>query len=108
MRSAESVVLALDAARETGDAAPLSQPAHAFAATGENLVGVGLVAHVPYQAVARRVEDVVQGDRELHRAQIGRQMAARPADRIEDELAQLARELRQLAAFPAGADQPGR
>ena len=63
VRSTEGVVLAFDAAREAGNAAPLPQLRHAFAAAGQDLVGVGLVTDIPDQAVARRVEDVMQRDR---------------------------------------------
>jgi hypothetical protein len=49
---------------------------HALAAAGQDLVGVGLVADVPDQPVVRRVEDVMQGDGQFDRAEVGRQVAA--------------------------------
>ena len=45
----------------------MPQPAHLRAPAGEDLVRVGLVADVPDDAVARRVEHVVQRDRQLDR-----------------------------------------
>ena len=96
MRGAESVVLAFDAAGKAGNAAPLPELCHAFAAAGQDLVRIRLMTDVPHQAIARRIEDVMQRDRQLHRTEVGRQMAAGPADRAYDEFAQLARELRQL------------
>ena len=73
---AEGVVLALVAGEEPGDAALLADRGEAVAAAGEQLVDVGLVADVPDELVARRVEDVVQGDGELDRAEAGAEVAA--------------------------------
>ena len=97
MRGAEGVVLAFIAARKAGDAAPLPQLRHPFAAAGKNLVCVGLVADVPNDAIVRRVVDVMQRDGQLDGAEVGRKMAAGVADRLDDEIAQLACKLRQLA-----------
>ncbi len=98
MRGAEGVVFALVALGEAGDAMQLAQRAHAFAAAGQDLVRVSLVAHIPHDAVVRRVEHVVQRDGQLHRAQIGRQVAAGLGDRVEQEAAQFMRQRRQLGA----------
>ncbi len=56
--------------------AQLAQAAHAVAPAGQDLVRIGLVAHVPDQPVFGRVEDIVQGDRQFHRAEVGAQVAA--------------------------------
>ncbi len=53
---------------------------------------VGLVPNVPDQPVMWRVEHIVQGDRELDRAQAGRQVSPSGADAVHEELAQLGRE----------------
>ena len=109
VRGAEGVVLALVAARKAGDAARTGAAvAMPLAAAGQHLVGIGLVADVPDDAVVRRVEDVMQRDRQLDRAEIRRQMAAGPADRIDDELAQLVRRAAAAAGARACADRPGR
>ena len=89
---AERVVFALGALGEAGEPAALAERTDAVAAAGQDLVRVGLMADVPDQAIARRIEDVMQRDRQLHRTEVGRQMAAGPADRAYDEFAQLARE----------------
>src|SRR5712691_4623114 len=70
MGGAERVVLALAAAREAGNPSAHAYAAHRFAAAGENLVRIGLVSHVPDDAVVRRVEYVVQRDGQLDRPQI--------------------------------------
>jgi hypothetical protein len=88
-----------------GAGSPRCRPAgaacHALAAAGQDLVRIGLVAHVPHDAVVRRVEHVVQRDGQLDRAQVGRQVAAGLGDRIEQEAAQLFGQRLQLMAGQA-------
>ena len=58
----QGVVLALCALRKTRDTAQLAQRVHAVAPTGEDLVRIGLVAHIPHQAVGRACwRHMVQG-----------------------------------------------
>ncbi len=73
---AKGVVFALAAAREGGQAVLLAQAGHAFATTGEDLVRIGLVAHVPHQPVFRGVEDVMQGHGQFDDAQAGAEVTA--------------------------------
>src|SRR5262249_29553295 len=61
VRGAESVVLALDPLGEAREPPTLAQGANAVATTGEDLVRIGLMADVPNQSVAWRVENPVQG-----------------------------------------------
>ena len=75
---------------------------HAVAPAGEDLVRIGLVADVPDEAVVRRVEDVVQRDGQLDRAEVattgGRRSARRSAARTR---AARRRSVRQLGARQA-------
>ena len=57
---------------------------------------VGLVADVPEDLVARRVEQGVQRDRQLAGAEVGAEVAADLADRVDDQLADLLGDLLQL------------
>ena len=66
------------------------------AAAGEDLVRVGLVADVPEDLVAGRVEQAVQGDGQLAGAEVGAEVAADLADRVDDVGAHLLRDLLQL------------
>ena len=88
MTDAEGVVLALDPARKGGQAVLLAQGAHALAAAGEDLVRIGLVAHVPDQPVVRCVVDVVQGDGQFDHAEAGAEVPAGAADAVQQLLAQ--------------------
>ena len=72
MRGAKRVVFALGALGEAGQAVALAERADAVAPSGEDLVWIGLMADVPDQAVARRVENVVQGNRQFDDAQTSR------------------------------------
>jgi hypothetical protein len=71
MRCAKAVVFALAATREPADTVHLAQGVHLVAPAGQNLVRIGLVAHVPHQTVMRRVEHRMQGDGEFNGAQVG-------------------------------------
>ena len=63
---------------------------------GEDLVRVGLVADVPEDLVARGVQQRVQRDRQLAGAEVGAEVPADLADRVDDVLAHLLGELREL------------
>ena len=58
-----------------------AQRADAVAAAGQDLVRIGLVADIPDQPVGRRVEDVVQRDRQFDDAEAGAEMPAGAARR---------------------------
>ncbi len=58
------------------EAAVLLDGVQLLAPPGQHLVRIGLVADVPDDAVVRRVEDVVQGDGQLDRAESGREVPA--------------------------------
>ena len=96
MGGAEGIVFALGALGEAGQSAALAQGADAVAAAGEDLVRIGLMADVPDQPVARRVEHVVQGHRQLHDAEPGAEVAARHRYRVDGFLAQLVDDLAQI------------
>ncbi len=94
---AERVEDAFRARGERRQAAFLLDGVQTLAPPGEHLVRIGLVAHVPHDAIDRRVEYVMQGDGELDRAEPGREVAAARRDGLDEEFAQLARQLGQLA-----------
>jgi hypothetical protein len=96
VRRAERVVFAFDPAREPAEAAALAQAQHALAPPRQHLVRIGLVAHVPDQPVARRVEHVVQRCGQLHHAEAGAQMTAGDRDDLDQVAAQLVGQLLQL------------
>ncbi len=96
MPRTEDVVFAFGALCEAGQAARLPQGADAVAAAGEELVGIRLVAHVPDQPVARRIEEIMERDGQFHDAQPRAQMTARHGDGVDQFCPQFIRKLRQL------------
>ena len=62
--------------REPGDAAELPQRRKRFPSPGQDLVHIALMADIEYESVFFGVIYPVDRDRELHRAEIRRQMPA--------------------------------
>ena len=96
MRGAERIVVALGALGEAGEAAAGAQRADAVTAAGQDLVRIGLMADVPDQAVARRVEDVVDRGGQFHDAEAGAEMAAGHRNGVDGFLAKFIRDLTHL------------
>ena len=97
------VVAALLARGVAGEAAGLAQLGEPGAAAGHQLVDVGLVAGVPQDGVARRLEDTVQGQRQLDGAEVGAEVAAGLGDRRDDEVTDLTAQLGQVRVRRAHA-----
>ncbi len=76
MSGAVAVVRALGAEHEAIQAAGRADGVELLAASGEELVDVGLVADVEDEMVLRRVEDVVHGERELDDSEVRAEMAS--------------------------------
>ena len=87
-----------DSAIEQNGAEPavLADRRQLVAAPGEDLVRVGLVTDVPEHLVAGGLEQGVQGDRELAGAEVGAEVPADLTDGVDDVLAHLLRDLREL------------
>jgi hypothetical protein len=93
----EVVVGALVPLQEAGETVVLAEGGEAPHAAGEDLVRIGLVAHVPDNAVLEKVEVVKQGHGEFHGAQVGAEMAAGLRHGSDQEGADLGRQLLELA-----------
>ena len=85
--------------RKGREPAALLDGVELVAPAGEHLVRIGLVADVPHQPVARRLEDVVQRHRELDGAEARGEMSAARGDAPDQVVAQLRRRHRR-ARFP--------
>ena len=116
MRGAERVVLALGALGEARQAAALAQRTDTVAPAGEDLVRIGLVADIPDQRVAGRIEHVMDRGGQLDHAEPRAEMAAGHAHRGDHLGPQLVGELAELAGLEAaeliggidGIEQRGR
>ena len=99
MGGSERVVFAFRALGETAQASALPQRSDPLAPTGQDLVRVGLVADVPDDAVGRRVENVVQRDRQFDHAKPGPEVTARHRDRADRFGAQFIGQLSEVTLF---------
>ena len=83
VRRAKRIELTLVTPRKPRQAVALPQSGHLVPTSGQDFVGIGLVAHIPHQAVMGGVEDIVQRHRQFHRAQVGAQVTAGFGDAVE-------------------------
>ena len=86
------------ALEKAGEAVFLTQRLEALVATGEQLVRIALVADVPDELIARRVERGVQRDRQLDDAETGADVAAGARADVDQARANLVGERLQLVA----------
>ena len=96
MRGAEGIVGRFRPLGEARRSVLLSDRADAVPASGEDLVRIGLVADVPDDLVARRVEHRMQRDRQFHDAEARTEVATGLGHRRDRLGAQLVRDLSQL------------
>ncbi len=96
MSRAERVMLALAAFAEAAQPAELADGLEPVATIGQNLVDVGLMAHVPNDPVARAVIEIVQGDGELDDSEARGEVPPDLRDRFPHEGSDLAAERFQL------------
>ncbi len=92
----EDVVAALLDLRKAADPLVLAQGGELVAATGEDLVGVGLVADIPDQLVLWGIEDVMQGDGQLDDAEARGEVAAGPGHRPYDQVAYFLSQINEI------------
>ena len=97
MAGAKGVVGAFVPAWEAADAPLLADGGKGFASPGEDLVAVGLVAHVPDQAVFGGLVHVVEGKGQLHDPQAGAQVAFLGRYHVDDAVAQFTGQFREAA-----------
>jgi len=96
MSTIEHIVRRFTATREPTDTIELAKRREPLEPAGQQLVRVRLVAGIPHDAIAGRFEQPVECDRELHDTQRRAQMAAGRGDGLDDGLADLEGQLRQL------------
>ena len=96
MPGTHDVVRRLRDRAERREAVVLADRAQLIAPAREHLVRVGLMADVPQDLVARGFEHRVQRHGQLARAEVGAEVPADLPDGVDDVLAHLLRELRQL------------
>ena len=88
MSGNEGIIFPLIRLREPGQAAILTQGIKAVPASGDDFVGIALMPHVKDDAVFFGVIDAMQRQRQLHNAEIGRQVPAGFGYRLHKKTAQ--------------------
>ena len=96
MRRAERIILALGALGEARKPPALPNGAQRLAPAGQDLVRIGLMTHIPDQPVNRRVEHIMQRNRQLDNPEPRTQMSPGLPNRINHLAANLVRKLTQL------------
>ena len=96
---AEGVVLRFAAHRKARDSAAFFKRVKPRAASRQQFVNVGLVAHVPQQFVGRQVQDAMKCERQFDHAEIGSEMPAVARARHDQHVANLASEVVEILAF---------
>ena len=96
MGRAERIVFAFGALGETIQPAPLAQGLDAITPPSQDFMGIGLMAHIPDQAVARRIEDMVERHRKLNNAETRPKVATGDRDRPDGLRPELIGKLLQI------------
>ena len=93
---AEGIVWTFGHLGETADTAVGAYGLECIAAAGENLVGIGLVSHIPYQLIVGGIEDIMQSNSKLDGTQTGCQVTGMGRESLHDISAQLVCHFLQL------------
>ena len=99
MSAGKGVVFAFQWRGERLDATELAVGAETVAASGKNLMGIGLMPHIPYDTVVGGAENIVQGDCEFYSAKTGCKVSGVLCQFIEDVAAEFRAEVFQLSDF---------
>ena len=97
MACTEVVEGALATLQITRDAVLLAQGVEGVVATGDQLVGVGLVTHIPNNPVSVEVKGLIQGEGELHHPQAWAEVTTARAHHFQVTLADLAGDAFELS-----------
>ena len=89
MGRAKGIIVAFVALGKARQPPRLAQGADAGAPSGQDLVRIGLMPHIPDQPVARRVKNVMQGHRQLNHPKASPKMATGDRDGTDGFLPQL-------------------
>ena len=96
MAGAESIVLTLFNGRKTADALPFPVGVEDVFTSGEYLVAVCLMSHVPDQLVIRGFVHIMESNGEFHHSQARTEVPRMYGSDVEDKITKLFRQLWQL------------
>ncbi len=96
MARAKGIIFAFLALGKTSQTAALPYGAHTVTASGQYLMGIALMAHVPDQFITGHIEHMMQGHGQFNHPKPSAQMAARLGYRINHLCPNLISELLKL------------
>ena len=99
MSRAKRIIFTFRALGKTGQAPLLAQSANTVAPSGQNFMGIALMAHIPDQPIIRRVENIMDSRGQFDNAEPCPQMATGLRNRINGFGAQFIGKLAQLRNF---------
>ena len=94
MSGIKAIALAFLSLGESTHSPEFAQFFKAFPSSGQELVCIRLMSHIPDDLILRKIQRKMQGHRKLNCAQIGSQMSAVDTDRIDQKVSDL------LCQFP--------
>jgi len=97
----EVIEAALAALEVAGHAVLLAQAVEIVVTAGDQLVGIGLMTHVPDDPIVVEIEGLIQGKGELDHAQTGAEVTATGTHHLEMALADLAGDSLELGGAQA-------
>ena len=96
MTHAKSVVLTFTASGEGRKTILVFNGMQSITTSGEHLVWISLMSHIPHQAIIRCIENIMQGDSEFHRAQSSGEVATFLTNGVDQEITQFTSERFQV------------
>ena len=93
MPSGECVVLTLCGCREASKSTPLTQGMERMLTPSEYLVDIGLVSHVPYDAILWGIKDIVHRYRDLYGSKVCPKVTRIYRERLQHETSYLSTQL---------------
>mgnify|MGYP003341586177 CR=1 FL=1 len=96
MGGTKGIVGALATHRKSADSVQLAQGMHPLAPSGQDFVRIGLMAHIPHDAVVRRVEHIVQRHGEFNRTEVGAEVPTGLGNAVQQIRAQFIGQRLQL------------
>lgn len=83
------VVLRFFRMGKSAEALVFADLVEAAVAARQELMGIGLVAHIEDEFIARRIENPMEGDRQFHHAEIGGEMPSIDREDLDDPASDL-------------------
>ena len=96
MAGAKTVVFTFRPFGKPAEPSVLAQGGKPVQPSGEQLVDIGLVPHIPDNLVPGHGKHLMQGDGQFHHSQVGGQMSPVPAGHFQDLLPDFLTQFRQL------------